>query len=70
MASWSAFNQQLTVAAKSSDSVLGAPLNVVNPSLGALVGGAGSFPGPIAPAAISAASPAGGVATKAVQILP
>ena len=66
---WSAATQVLTVAARSSDSALRSPLNVVNPALGALLG-AGTFPCPIPPATISVASPAGGVATKAVQIVP
>lgn len=69
-AAWSAATQQLTVTAKSSDSVLRSPLNLVNPSLGALVNGTGTFACSIAPATVTVGSSAGGVATKAVQILP
>ena len=69
-ADWSATTGLLTVAAKSTDGLLLAPLNVVNPSLGALGRGTGSFICPIPPAMITVASSAGGVATKAVRILP
>ena len=66
---WHTGNQTLTVTARSSDTKVRPTLTLVNPALGALVGGIKNQVVGIPPADVIVSSSAGGVATKAVTVI-
>ena len=66
---WHTANQTLTVSARSSDTKVRPTLTLVNPPLGALVGGIKNQVIGIPPAEVIVGSSAGGVATKAVTVI-
>jgi hypothetical protein len=66
---WHTGSQLLTVTARSSDTKVRPTLTVVNPALGALVGGIKNQVVGIPPAEVIVGSSAGGVATKAVTVI-
>jgi len=66
---WHTGDQILTVTARSSDTKVRPTLTVVNPALGALVGGIKNQVVAIPPAEVIVSSSAGGVGTKAVMVI-
>jgi len=68
-ADWHTGSQILTVRAKSSDTKERPTLTVANPALGSLVGGVKNQVITVPPAEVIVSSSAGGVATKAVQVI-
>lgn len=66
---WHTGSQLLTVTARSSDTKVRPTLTLVNPALGALVGGIKNQVVSIPPAEVIVGSSAGGVASKAVTVI-
>jgi hypothetical protein len=66
---WHTGSQLLTVSARSSDTKVRPTLTLVNPALGALVGGIKNQVTSIPSAEVIVSSSAGGVATKAVTVI-